>query len=126
MSVTLKIANEEIHKKLGISLRFVQASLQLMRLINGMDDHVKDILFDKLRNIKGINRAVQIAKKFVYGDGKIHKKYTTKSEAIELLKNQLENKEKEIKRLARTLQRRDKRIAELEALIENRRLELTR
>jgi len=97
-----------------------------MRLINSMDDNVKGILFDKLRTIKGINRAVQIAKKYVYGDGKIAKKYTTKADAIELLKEQLDGKEKEIKRLIRTLQRRDKRIAELETIIASRELELTR
>lgn len=115
MSETLKLSRDEIQNKLGISIRFIQAASQLMRLINELDGKLKDQVFEKLRNVKGINRAVQIVKKMAFGEeNKTERKYTTKDDMITLLKEEIEKKDKSIKSLERKVKRRDKKIKDLQ------------
>ncbi len=114
MSETLKLSRDEIKAKLGISIRFIQAASQLMRLINELDNKVRVQVFEKLNKIKGINRAVQIVKKIRYGEQAPEKKYKTKEDIISLLNTEIEKRDKKVNSLERKLKRRDKKIRDLE------------
>jgi ParB/RepB/Spo0J family partition protein len=118
MNHGLKLSNEEIMDKLGISLRFVQSSLQLMRLLNQLDEEGKKSALSNLEKIKGINRAVQLAKKIVYGKIKKERQYTTKDDIIRFLREELEKKDKEIKKLSRAIKKKDLEIASLNTKLE--------
>lgn len=119
MSETLKLSRDEVQNKLGISIRFIQASMQLMRMLNELDDKTREMTIQKLHSINGINRAVQIVKKIAYGESAPKKRYTTKDDIISFMKEEIEKKDKEIKKLERTIKRRDKRIAKLKSDLEN-------
>ncbi len=114
MSETLKLSREEIKSKLGISIRFIQAASQLMRLINDLDNEVKAQMYEKLKGVNGINRAVQIVKKMRFGEKINEKNYRTKEDIISLLNKEIEKKDKTIRSLERKIKRRDNKIIELE------------
>ncbi len=117
LSESLNLAKEQIQHKLGVSLRFVQASMQLIRIYEELDEMQQKIAIKQLNSVKGINRALQIIKKLAYGTHTPNKNYTTKSDIIDVLKEEILKKENEIQRLKRTIKRKDKEILNLKTSV---------